>query len=125
MKKQLTALLLAGALALSAAVVPASAASVEQFTLRAIDAHSMIGMSIHPARVLLNFAVLAGEALVLLAEVPLYGFWTGLITLGIILYNFAGVWAMARILLPKLLGRRGKALVKTIDSLLAPREKQA
>ena len=32
MKKQLTALLLAGALALSAAVVPASAASVEQFT---------------------------------------------------------------------------------------------
>ena len=31
MKKQLTALLLAGALALSAAVVPASAASVEQF----------------------------------------------------------------------------------------------
>ncbi len=95
------------------------------FTLRAIDAHSMIGMSIHPARVLLNFAVLAGEALVLLAEVPLYGLWTGLITLGIILYNFAGVWAMARILLPKLLGRRGKALVKTIDSLLAPREKQA
>ena len=95
------------------------------FTLRAIDAHNMIGMSIHPARVLLNFAVLAGEALVLLAEVPLYGLWTGLITLGIILYNFAGVWAMARILLPKLLGRRGKALVKTIDSLLAPREKQA
>lgn len=32
MKKQLTALLLAGALALSAVVVPASAASVEQFT---------------------------------------------------------------------------------------------
>lgn len=95
------------------------------FTLRAIDAHNMIGMSIHPARVLLNFAVLAGEALVLLAEVPLYGLWTGLITLGIILYNFAGVWAMARILLPKLLGRRGKALVKTIDSLLALREKQA
>ena len=95
------------------------------FTLRAIDAHNMIGMSIHPARVLLNFAVLAGEALVLLAEVPLYGLWTGLITLGIILYNFAGVWAMARILLPKLLGHQGKALVKTIDSLLAPREKQA
>ena len=70
------------------------------FTLRAIDAHSMIGMSIHPARVLLNFAVLAGEALVLLAEVPLYGLWTGLITLGIILYSFAGVWAMARILRP-------------------------
>ena len=86
------------------------------FTLRAIDAHNMIGMSIHPARVLLNFAVLAGEALVLLAEVPLYGLWTGLITLGIILYNFAGVWMMARLLLPKLFGRRGKAFVNAVDA---------
>ena len=60
--------------------------------------------------------MLAGEALVLLAEVPLYGLWTGLITLGIILYNFAGVWAMARILLPKLLGRRGRALVSAVDN---------
>ena len=39
----------------------------------------------------------------LLAEPPLYGLWTGLITLVIILYNFAGVWAMARVLLPRLL----------------------
>ena len=40
----------------------------------------------------------------------------------IILYNFAGVWAMARVLLPKLLGRRGKALVNVIDGWIAPKK---
>ena len=55
-------------------------------------------------------------ALVLLAEVPLYGLWTGLITAVVILYNFSGVWAMARMLLPKLLGRRGRALVNRVDA---------
>ena len=78
------------------------------FVLRALDAHNMIGMSIHPGRVALNFG--------LLAEPPLYGLWTGLLTAAIILFNFAGVWAMARMLLPKLLGRRGRALVSTVDS---------
>ena len=71
------------------------------FTLRAVDARRMIGMRVHPARVLANAAVLVFEAFVLLAEPPLYGLWTGLITLVIILYNFAGVWAMARVLLPQ------------------------
>ena len=86
------------------------------FVLRALDAHNMIGMSIHPGRVAVNFGVLAGEALLLLAEPPLYGLWTGLLTAAIILFNFAGVWAMARMLLPKLLGRRGRALVSAVDN---------
>ena len=85
------------------------------FTLRALDAHHMIGMSIHPVRVAVNFGALAAEAFVLLADVPLYGLWTGLITAAVILYNFAGVWAMARMLLPKLFGRRGRALVSAVD----------
>ena len=85
------------------------------FTLRAIDAHGMIGMRVHPGRVLVNAVALVFEAFVLLAETPLYGLWTGLITALIILYNFSGVWGMARILLPKLLGRRGKALVAAVD----------
>ena len=71
---------------------------------------------------LVNAAALVAEAFVLLAETPLYGLWTGLITAAIILYNFAGVWAMARVLLPKLLGRRGKALVKGIDGWIAPKK---
>jgi len=74
------------------------------------------------ARVLANAAVLVFEAFVLLAEPPLYGLWTGLITLVIILYNFAGVWAMARVLLPRLLGRRGKALVAAVDGWLKPKK---
>ena len=92
------------------------------FTLRAVDARRMIGMRVHPARVLANAAVLVFEAFVLLAEPPLYGLWTGLITLVIILYNFAGVWAMARVLLPRLLGRRGKALVAAVDGWLKPKK---
>ena len=92
------------------------------FTLRAVDARRMIGMHVHPVRVLANAAVLVFEAFVLLAEPPLYGLWTGLITLVIILYNFAGVWAMARVLLPRLLGRRGKALVAAVDGWLKPKK---
>ena len=92
------------------------------FTLRAVDARRMIGMRVHPARVLANAAALVFEAFVLLAEPPLYGLWTGLITLVIILYNFAGVWAMARVLLPRLLGRRGKALVAAVDGWLKPKK---
>ena len=92
------------------------------FTLRALDAHTMIGMRIHPGRVAFNFAVLAAEALLLLAETPLYGLWTGLITAFVIAVNFTGVWAMARVILPRLLGRRGKALVGAVDGLLAKKK---
>ena len=70
-------------------------------------------------RILSVAAALVFEAFVLLAETPLYGLWTGIITALIILYNFSGVWAMARILLPKILGRRGKALVAVVDGWAA------
>ena len=40
----------------------------------------------------------------------------------VILYNFAGVWAMALMLLPRLLGRRGKAMVNVIDGWIAPKK---
>ena len=88
------------------------------FTLRSIDANRMIHMHVHPGRVLLNVGLLVFEAFVLLAETPLYGLWTDLITAVVILINFAGVWAMARVLLPRLLGRRGKALVAAVDGWL-------
>ena len=88
------------------------------FTLRSIDANRMIHMHVHPGRVLLNVGLLVFEAFVLLAETPLYGLWTGLITAVVILINFAGVWAMARVLLPRLLGRRGKVLVAAVDGWL-------
>ena len=67
------------------------------FTLRAIDAHRMIGMQVHPGRVLVNAAALVIEAFVLLAETPLYGLWTGIITALIILYNLpvCGPWPVS------------------------------
>ncbi len=81
----------------------------------------MIGMHVHPARVLANAAVLVFEAFVLLAEPPLYGLWTGLITLVIILYNFAGVWAMACAAAPSA-GPPGQALVAAVDGWLKPKK---
>ena len=45
-----------------------------------MDAHGMIGMRVHPGRVLVNAAALVFEAFVLLADTPLYGLWTGIIT---------------------------------------------
>ncbi|MGN0708240.1 MAG: lipopolysaccharide biosynthesis protein [Faecalibacterium sp.] len=85
------------------------------FVLRAVDTHHMLRMDTHPRRVMLNAGLLAAEAFVLLAETPLYGLWTGLFTAVIIALNFVGVWGMARLLLPRLLGRRGKALVAAVD----------
>ena len=77
------------------------------FTLRAIDAHNMIGMSIHPPA---SCSTLQCWPERLLSCWPrcLSTALDRLITLGIILYNFAGVWAMARILLPKLLAAGAK-----------------
>ena len=86
------------------------------FILRAIDTNKMLNMNIHPKRVVINFAIITFEAFVLLAEPPLYGLWTGLITAVVIIYNFSGVWSMARMILPKLLGRHGKAFVNKIDA---------
>jgi len=92
------------------------------FTLRAVDTRKMLRMNIHPIHVAANFGVLVAEALLLLAEPPLYGLWTGLITAGLIAYNFSGVWAMARLLLPKLPGNWGKALVIKVDTLIKPKK---
>ena len=92
------------------------------FVLRAADTHRMIALHIHPLRVGANLLLLVAEAFFLLAELPLYGVWTGLITALVIAYNFGGVWAMARQLLPRVLGRRGRALVQAVDRRFAPKK---
>ncbi len=63
------------------------------------------------------------KAFVLLAETPLYGLWTGIITALIVLYNFAGVgpWPCPA---AQLLGRRGKQICdrrldRTQESIIA------
>ena len=89
------------------------------FVLRAGDTYRMLHMNTHPRRVAFNALLLAAEAFVLLEEPPLYGLWTGLFTLVIIACNLLGVWAMARQLLPRLLGRRGRRIMDAVDARLA------
>lgn len=60
------------------------------FTLRAIDAHRMIDAGTSGPRAGERRRAGEIEAFVLLAETPLYGLWTGIITALIILYNLSG-----------------------------------
>ncbi len=89
------------------------------FLLRTADTKGLLRVDFGARRVAANLALLVAEALVLLAEVPLHFLWTGLVTAAVIALNFSGVWQMARLLLPKLLGRRGRALVAAIDRVEA------
>ena len=88
------------------------------FTLRSIDANRMIHMHVHPGRVLLNVGLLVFEAFVLLAETPLYGLWTGLITAVVHPDQLCRrVGHGPRSAAPSA-GRRGKALVAAVDGWL-------
>ena len=84
-----------------------------------MDAHGMIGMRVHPGRVLVNAAALVFEAFVLLADTPLYGLWTGIITASSSCTTspVSGPWLASCCL--KSWGRRGKALVAVVDGILA------
>ena len=88
------------------------------FVLRAIDGRRMMDLRLQPVHVLVNVAFLVVEAAITLAEVPWYGLWTGLLCAVVILYNFKGVWAMGRVILSRLLGRRAAPFVSRMDSLL-------
>ena len=90
-------------------------AMVLVFVLRAVDSRSMIHVRLHPAHMTVNVAVLIAEAAITLAQAPLYGLWTGLLCAAVIFYNFGGVWAMGRAILPRLLGRRAAPLVAWVD----------
>lgn len=88
------------------------------FVLRTADTKSLLRVNFGARRVALNLGLLVAEAVVLLVELPLWFLWTGLLTAGIILLNFNSVWQMARLLVPKLLGRRGRALLDKLEPLL-------
>jgi O-antigen/teichoic acid export membrane protein len=88
------------------------------FVLRAINTRGLLVVDFSPVRLGVNLAMLLCEAALLLCEVPLYGLWTGLVTAVVILFNFKGVWAMMRVLLPKVLGRVGRTIAATGDRLL-------
>ena len=88
------------------------------FVLRAVNTRSLLQVNFGVRRVALNLALLVTEALVLLAQPRWYFVWTGLFTLCVILLNFNEVWQMARLLVPKVLGRRGRRLIEALEPLL-------
>ena len=94
-------------------------AMVLVFVLRAVDSRKLIQLRLHPVHMTVNVAFLVIEAAVTLAEVPFYGLWTGLLCGVVILYNFDGVWAMGRAILPRVLGRRAAPLVAWVDGVVA------
>ena len=94
-------------------------AMVLVFVLRAVDSRSLIRIRLHPTHMAVNVLLLTAEAAITLAEAPLYGLWTGLLCAVVILYNFQGVWAMGRAILPRLLGRRAAPLVALVDRVVA------
>ena len=94
-------------------------AMVLVFVLRAVDSRQLIQLRLHPVHMTVNVAFLVIEAAVTLAEVPFYGLWTGLLCGVVILYNFDGVWAMGRAILPRVLGRRAAPLVAWVDGVVA------
>lgn len=95
------------------------------FVLRAVNTRSLLVVDFKPGRMAVNLVLLLAEAFVLLADVPLYGLWTGLLTAVVIAINFSGMWTMARLILPRVLGRRGRALTVWVDRLIAPRRKNS
>lgn len=85
------------------------------FVLRALDTRRLLKVSFAPVRMLISLALLAMEALALLLNLRGWPIITTLLTVAMICYQWESVWGMARLILPKLLGRRGRALVRKID----------
>ena len=91
------------------------------FLLRAVNTRGMLRVDFRPARMAVNIGMLLCEAFLLLLGAPHAFLWCGLLTALVIAYNFGSVWAMARVLLPKVFGRRGRALTAKVDGLLGAR----
>jgi O-antigen/teichoic acid export membrane protein len=95
------------------------------FVLRAINTRGLLVVNFKPGRLAINLGLLLAESAVMLAEVPYYGIYTTIITAAIIFYNWRSVWSMGRIILPKLLGRRGRSFVRLVDKATARGRKKA
>lgn len=89
------------------------------FLLRAVNTRGLLRVDFAPHRMAVNLGLLLAETAVLLLELPLYELWTGLITAAVILLNLVNVWGMFRLLLPRVLGRRGRQLVTLCDPIAA------
>lgn len=85
------------------------------FILRAINTRGLLVVDFRVGRLVLMLVLLIIEALVLLGEVPGAQTISFLITVLVIWLNWHSVWGMARLLIPRVLGRRGQWLVNTLE----------
>ncbi len=85
------------------------------FVLRAIDTRRLLKVNFAPGRMLVSLILLTVEAFVMLRGIAGWQIITTLLTAAMIFYQWDSVWGMVRLLLPKLFGRRGRALVKKLE----------
>lgn len=95
------------------------------FLLRAINTRGLLRVNFRPARMAVNLALLLTETFLLLLGAPHAFWWSGLITMLVIAYNFSSIWAMCRVILPKVFGSRGRRLAAHVDRLLGRGRKRA
>ncbi|MFI3169120.1 MAG: oligosaccharide flippase family protein [Faecalibacterium sp.] len=88
------------------------------FLFRVLHSRQFLVIDIAPRKVAINLAALLLETLVLLSGMP-YAMWVAFaITAGVIVFNWAAVWQMGSMMIIKLLGRHGKALVNKLEGLV-------
>ena len=85
------------------------------FILRAMDTRRLLKVKFGPMRMVVSLAILLIEAVVMLRDVRGWPIITTLLTAAMIAYQWQSVWGMLRLLLPKLLGRRGRVLVAKLE----------
>ena len=76
------------------------------FVIRAVGTRRYIRLEMHPARMAVTMTLLAGEIALMLAEVPLWPLWCGLLCAAVVFFNFWPLLEMAKRLMGRLRRRR-------------------
>lgn len=94
------------------------------FVLRAVNTRGLLRVDFRPRRMAVNLALVMAQTAILLAGVK-HGFLLcGILTAVVIAFNWASMWSMLRLILKRLLGRRGGALLARMDRVFAPRRRR-
>ncbi len=95
------------------------------FLLRAVNTRGMLRVNFRPDRMAVNLVLLLTQTFLLLLGAPHAFALCGLITAVVVVYNFSSVWSLGRVILPKVLGRRGRVLVDRVDRAMGRGRRRA
>ena len=76
------------------------------FVIRAVGTRRYIRLEMHPVRMAVTMTLLAGEIALMLAEVPLWPLWCGLLCAAVVFFNFWPLLETAKRLMGRLRRRR-------------------